>query len=603
MTNAESIINIVRRIVEKGYVNPLYAHTQEIYQISKEIHAQDSKDQADQLRRYRSSEEDELFKQRIRITNPATSAPLEACYSYLSQVWRTDGVKTTITGAKDSLTKLNATFETFYGRQDLHEYIFNICERANTLDPNAWIVFERRTDTGGVGLVTGLTIYPIYFPSPSALDWKMDKKGNTEYVIFMTMRAVMVKDSPEMVRDIYVYSPEFYMHFAERYAGAVDDRDLTNYNAVAIKGDKNTSWVYIQAELFGVCPAVRLGAYPYKTRPEVCELFAQRAVPQLRDLMRDANYLSVMKTTHCFPDRAEYVKPCRHENEQGECCDNGWYGGIHDNAHQCRMCGGRGYVVNASEQTVKRLPWPEGASPEELIELSRLAHYYERPIDIVQTYIAETERITNATVRTVMNQEIFERPTGTATATEIKVNYDRIYNKLMPFAEQVANIFESAWNIGFSYLNDTTGNVEMKYPADMKMMSVSELLVLLAEAKASGAPVEIIDGINADLIAKQYRAMPDKAKDMHAMQAWKPWRDKDPAQIAAIIGGRAPEDFQRQLWEGFTDVIAYLQNTLEPGVFANTSRDGQRALIERAINEITKGRALVTAPAPIDLLQ
>lgn len=96
--------------------------------------------------------------------------------------------------------------------------------------------------------------------------------------------------------------------------------------------------------------------------------------------------------------------------------------------------------------------------------------------------------------------------------------------------------------------------------------------------------------------------MPDFAKDMQAYQTWKPWRDKTEAQVAAIVGTRSEADFQRRLWENFTEVVAYLQRTLEPGVFAATQYDGQRIYIERALIEVTQGQEAATLPQPVDLL-
>lgn len=603
MNSPELALARVKACIEDEYKHPLYGETQEILKVSLEIHADDSDDQKEQLRRYRMSEDADLFKQRVRISNPATAAPLETCYSYISQVWRTDGVKKTVNINSETAKRIiEQQFGTFYGRMDLHEYMFTQVQRANVYDPNAWLIFERSTLADNTGRVLDVEIYPIYVNSTSAIDWGMDRKGNTQYLLFRQSRTVYQGKAPREIWDYYVYAQGYYLHVAEQLdADSTDTRDFSQYAIAPIKPDPGRRWVYFSAPLPGnICPAFRLGAYPYKEHPEICELFAQSAVPALQDLMRDANYLAVMKTLHCFPDRAEYVKPCKHENEQGECCEGGWYGGIRAADHRCKSCGGLGYAATVSEQTTKRLPWPESA--DELVELQKLSHYFERPIDIVQTYINETERITNQVVRVVMNQEIFERPSGTATATEIRVNYDRIYNKLMPFAEQVAAGWEYAYMVAFAYLG-ANGDAEMRYPADMKMMSIDELLVQLGAAKANGAPIEVIDGINTDLIQKQYRAMPDVAADVSALQSWKPWRDKTDAQVAAIIGGRAETDFQRRLWENFTEITAYIGRTLKPGLFAQTSYDGQRQVIEIALEQVTQGQESARVTEPVDLLQ
>ena len=603
MNSPELALQRVKACIEDGYTHPLYEETQEILKASLEIHADDSDDQKEQLRRYRMSEDGDLFKQRVRISNPATAAPLETCYSYISQVWRTDGVKKTVTINSETAKRIiEAQFGTFYGRMDLHEYMFTQVQRANVYDPNAWLIFERSTLADNTGRVMDVEIYPIYVNSTSAIDWGMDRKGNTQYLLFRQPRTVYQGKAPREILDYYVYANGYYLHVAEQLdTDSTDMRDFSQYAVAPIKPERGRRWIYFTAPLPGnICPAFRLGAYPYKEHPEICELFAQNAVPALQDLMRDANYLAVMKTLHCFPDRAEYVKPCKHENEQGECCEGGWYGGIRTADHRCKSCGGLGYAAGVSEQTTKRLPWPENA--EELVELQKLSHYFERPIDIVQTYINETERITNQVVRVVMNQEIFERPSGTATATEIRVNYDRIYNKLMPFAEQVAAGWEYAYMVAFAYLA-ADGDAEMRYPADMKMMSIDELLIQLGAAKTNGAPIEVIDGINTDLIQKQYRAMPDVARDVAALQSWKPWRDKTDAQVAAIIGARAEADFQRRLWENFTEVTAYIGRTLKPGLFAGTSYDGQRQVIEIALREVTQGQESASVTEPVDLLQ
>jgi hypothetical protein len=603
MNSPELALQRVKACIEDGYTHPLYGETQEILKASKEIHADDSEDQKDQLRRYRMSEDSDLFKQRVRISNPATAAPLETCYSYISQVWRTDGVKKTLTINSEAAKRIiEEQFGTFYGRMDLHEYMFTQVQRANVYDPNAWMIFERSTLADNTGRVMDIEFYPIYVNSTSAIDWGFDRKGNTQYLLFRQSRTVYQGKAPREIWDYYVYGQNYYLHVAEQLdTDSTDMRDFSQYAVAPIKPERGRRWLYFTAPLPGnICPAFRLGAYPYKEHPEICELFAQNAVPALQDLMRDANYLAVMKTLHCFPDRAEYVKPCKHENEQGECCEGGWYGGVRNADHRCQSCGGLGYATTVSEQTTKRLPWPDNA--DELVELQKLSHYFERPIGIVETYISETERITRHIVQIVMNQETFERPQAIKTAAEILVNYDKIYNKLMPFAEQVAAGWEYGIIVGLSYLA-ADGDAEMRYPADMKMMTINELLIQLGAAKTNGAPIEVIDGINTDLIQKQYRAMPDVAADVAALQSWKPWRDKTDAQVAAIIGQRSTADFQRRLWENFTEITAYIGRTMPAGQFAKTAFEGQRDIINKALDAVTEGQENARQTEPVDLLK
>lgn len=584
----EKLIHTIQFDLHHSY----YEECQEIAEYAHKVNSSLAEDQKDEIERYRKSESREEKKQRIRVTNPMTSVPLGMVYSYWEETYRTDGIKKKALHENENIKELiDQNFKQFYQGESLHEFLHKKLLHLNRYDPNAWIIFEATINQGERGERESLTVYPLIATCSEAIDFQLNDNGKTEYLIVQFTRNDMViqgdRIKEEEFKDYYLYGVGFNWHFAETKANAQHKIDYLaeGYEQIEIDGE----FYYYQSYITGTkeVPAIRAGAYlsGYYNQ-KIAETPVESAKPILNDLMGEKSLFDTQKVVHIFPEAAEYVKKCNYQNDNGDYCEGGYYGGrIGNPEFQCEACKGTGKLMVTSEQQVKTFAWPDNA--EDLIDLSKVKHYVERPINIIEFYEGRLDKLSHMVNLVVFNQQTLDKALVTAkTATEVNVQADKINNKLAPFAQQVARSWELGHRIAYQMYGIEDPEVEMIHPHDYKLKSVLELNKEYTEAKKAGQPYEVLWSITLDILNKQHRNSPEKVKEIAAFERWKPWKDKTPEEVFFIIQNRSNDDPMKILWENWDQIRTNIEieNTGIP--FYMLSVQEQRNRIDSEIQAI-----------------
>lgn len=573
------------------------------------IHTQDPEKQREQLKRYRSGETEEEMNQRVRLHNPITAAILQPTYSYLSYIYRTDGIKRVHESDSPKKPLIEKNFERFYGEHSLHEYLYKAIVYYNKVDPNAWIGFERKNIENNSGGVDRVEIYPVEFPSDQIVSTEIDLNGRVQKLT--ALRLFSATDAKGHKKDglksYFHYYSGGWMRAIEDQGGATlpEANEDNGYTKETILVNKKPVTFWIKEGTNGTkeVPFFCVGAEDHpEHRNKVKCTFTHDSKGLINSLMKDDNFLSVQKTVHCFPDKSEYVKKCKAVNEQGEACHGGYFGGIVSDENFCRSCHGTGKVVSVTEQRVQQLAWPE--NQDELFELSKLKHYHERPLEIAEMYVREITRQSELIFSTTYNQNNI-KPTGQPkTATEVRINADLINNKLTPIAGKIEDGWELAHRIAHQYY-EIEGDVEMTHPSDFKVLTVDELIAQYNDA--TQLPSAVRKSITNDILNKQYRNFPAVKADILAFESWKPWRDKTPEETVIIVSTRAETDFYRQLWENWDMMEQQIKANLSPGGYQPTfyllTRERQEVEVRKALDQVVARAVYVTAPEPEPLFE
>lgn len=578
-------------IIEAGYKHDYWQDTVDIAEQAQMFMSRETEAQVDEITHYRIRESKEQKAQRIRLTNTITSVALSPVYAYFEEVKRTDGVKMEVLSRNETVTaRVDELHAKYYGEKGLHEYLHGALLHFNKYDPNAWLVFERQLSPDGL---TVDELYPVEVMASEALDFGYSRTGQLQFLAFQLKRKVQKRNSRATVElsDYYLYGPGYAWHFAETHPDVESpmDYEAMNYEATAVKS--KVFMVRLWENGTTEVPAIRCGAYySGKHNRAICETPVADAYPILSDLMRDKSYLDTSKTLHTFPRLFQYVKPCEHVDEESNLlCEGGYYGGVHRNENLCKSCGGAGYIVHGGEQDVIRLIWPRGA--DDMIDLEKLSHYEELPFNVVDFLRAEIEAAQKAVFMAVFNQETVDKALTVQTATEIRIEYDKIYNKLMPFASRVAIAWEKATRVAHQYLMDAEALADMSYPFDFKLKNVSELTGEYAAAKAAGLSYEVLWSIQLDILRKQYRNMPQRVDEVKAFEAFRPWKGKTPEEVALIIQRRDNTDPDRVLWENWDRIVTEIRQDRGPEAPFSAIQDPaeQRRIVYAKAAEIAAG--------------
>lgn len=598
MTPEQAIEHLIN-LIEGDSRHDHYDATVDIAQEAQELLSRHTQDQKDTLRRLTFRETEKQTEKRIELTNPLTGAAMAPVLSYFSEVWRTDAVTMGIeTGNAQAEQRLNEHYGKFVGEDSLHKYCFDAALHYNKYDPNAWTIFQRIIGQGQSGESIITDIYPIEVKSDEAIDYKFDNTGKLEYLVTHFETSVPMRKGSGMVtiHDYLLFAIGFGIHLIENNPDAQDERDYEALGYQPMNIDGTTYWYLMFENGTTEVPAIRWSAYKSgKHNRKIGVTLFDDAIPFLHDLVRDKSYFDVQKVMHARPEKYQYVKQCKNYDPVNDAyCEGGYMGG--DRSNMCNICKGTGKIIGSGEMDITTLRWPDNA--DELLDLAQLSHYVERPMPIVEFYRQEINFAQAAIFMTVFNQQgiSVEDFTSVQTATQARIEYDKVYNKLSPFAELVARAWEKAYRVGFQYYGVTDADVDMTYPHDFKMKSLRELAGEYAEAKNAGMPYEVLWSLSTDALQKIYRNKPSRVNQIMAIEEHKPWRTKSPEEIALIIGNRSDTDPDRLLWENWDHVVSLIDERFPQ--FYNLEYDAQRQAIDAAMQEIAQ-RVQYNAPAAI----
>ena len=528
-----------------------------------------SEAQEEVLRDFNAREDQAQIDARVRLTNSISRAALEPVLSYFQEVKRADGIKGAVESDGTTKAKIESHYSNFYAGRSLLDYCFDRALFASELDPNCWTVFEALFATAANNATSITDIYPVEIESEDVVDYSHDKTGTLQYLAFNLSRTLLYKDkaSGKKVDDFYLYGIGFIVHAAQVDPGLMDSRNYDGYSDLEIDA-KGSFKVRIFKNGTTEVPAVRWSAYLDKLCDnKIGESLFEASIPILRDLIRDKSFFDVQKVLHIRPEKIQYVKPCRHRDEiSGDYCERGYYAGDHN--RMCLECGGTGKLTTSGEQDMITMAWPDRA--EEIIDLAKITHYVDRPTEILAIYREEINLASTLIFLTTFNQQgvEVESLTSVKTATQSRIEYDKINNKLHPFARLVETAWETAWRVAFQYYGQMPKVVNMSFPLDFKLKDINTLIAEREAAKNAGLPYDIIAGIDADILKKQYRNAPEMILEAQAFERWKPWRSKDAAEVAMILDGRDKSDPARLLYENWDLVVETIKQTREDGMQA-----------------------------------
>jgi len=582
----EQILTILSHVIQGG-CSPYQHKAKEPHEFAEMVFAKTAAEQGDYISTQRLRETKQQAEQRLRLTNPITAAAISPALAYVEELQRTDGVHRM--GMFQDTTRFQEVEQSlgqYYAGQSIQDFAFNAVKMANEQDPNSWLVFERKE----LPDAAGYTFYPVLVESERAVDWKYDVNGNLQYLVFSEeeYQSKRIDGGQEIahVNHFYLYAPG-YAAFAQ-YMG---DDSMPRYGDEAYTIDDAPDyliWIF-ETGTFET-PAIRLGAYQSELDVNApCELLYEPARGHLLDLMGLKSSYDLNRMLHMYPKLFQYVKACVGvEDETNLSCIEGYYGG--DRKRPCRTCGGSGKLVHGGEQDVVTFVFPD--SKEGFVNLGEVAHYMSLPMEVLTNQQEQIDKLSTILTYVIYSQEQTEA-VSIKTATEITINYSRIYNKLYPIALKVGQVESLAYRVAMQYYGAFRDgdNYHVTFPMDFAMKKESELIADLAAAKAAGAPYSVQKAISDALLKKKHKDNPAFVNDQLAFDALKPFSDKSPEELAMILATRAKTDPKRVAWENWQEIQHNIQARLKDrgAAFYLYPMEAQRKEIVDEVSAIIAG--------------
>lgn len=563
MNLAQAYARVVE-IIQSGYRHPDYDRTLEVAEWG---YSMMTGEEQGQYINVRLNESEAQKEQRQRLYNSITGLASRQVASIFNKVRRTDGIQEMVehdqSAAKDALT---TALDKFYKGQHLREYLFDRLEYFTFYDPNTWIICERRNKVSDEGLTVDVESYPLEIPCHQAIDFGVDK-GLVQYLVVDIPRVETHDNKQVTLHDYYLYAAGLTLHFHEY----IDMGAMDGYEPASIlKPDDTTGQFLYQTFSTGSkeFPGIRAGCYADpSTQGRTFFTPLHYAEKIYNDLMIDKANADVGRTLHHYPQKYAYAPLCRYaDQETGERCDGADSYFTNTKDHKCPRCRGKGVQYHLSEQDVVVISYDPDAPDQSLPPLSNFAFYVNLP-DWLPKWMAEqikasVDRVFSAVFATQVDGRANPGP---QTATEVVLDYEQAYNVLQPYAELYSLAFETIVRVSADYLelNREWLTAMHRFPRDFKMETVTELLQKYKSAKDAGVSMDVLSGIERDILAKQYRNRPDLVANWAAFQNFLPFRDKTPEMVGFILSARSETDPDRVLYENFAALTGEIQTALD----------------------------------------
>lgn len=609
-TTKQNAVESLLQQIATAARHPYYNHTHERREWCEMI-AQGT-GQNEELKKFRRFEDDDLAKQRDRLTVPLTKYVIERPRKYWKKVWRADRINfTTTSGApKEKVAAFLSKFQRFADRKGLEEWVNFTLEDLGVNDPNAWIIYDR-VDRRDADLNTAETrVQPWVASCEEAVMWTKEMGRLDSLTLRFERPEVVVGKKGTATTNVL---QDFRFYFAGGIVTA-RQRGLTGVEQegealmeINVAGQTKPVQFFVRLWDNGTkeVPAAPAGAYAdTATKRETFVPWYWPAEHVFTKLIRHTSSLDVTEALHLFAKRWEYTRACTFAGEEGSCEGRGYLG--NNKNHTCPSCKGQGAVlVQATDQRVSYLKMPKSQTAAELLDLARLSYTEPVNIELANYLVARLTEDERRVWDAVFSAGMMDRADAGVpeTATKTNYTYEDLYDVLYSFSQALCEHIELAYRVGAQYEGLNDFQVSYQIPRDLKMKDIDTLLGELEKMRKSGAGYDAMQAVRAQIIAKT--AEFDKGRVAAALirYEWLPWDDKTAEETAQIVASRSPLDPQRVLWENWAEIFRQIEQEQTAPPFHELTRALQQAAIDKKVAEFSARIVSADTTPQIDVTQ
>jgi hypothetical protein len=458
------------------------------------------------MRRFANREDDDLFQQRIEITQHITESVVKNLMDVFFKVPRANFQRIlTYEGDQVDVTRKVQEVEdvlgTFWGDSSLDDWMATRFLELNTTDPNAFIILEFEPARSKTELVRP---YPFEVSSTEAVDYRYD--NNT--LQHLTAKSAIVVDDPNTGKQhdgekLTLYLADETMTLTETvlpFKSGFYSTVMAQQEGELKWYDNSTGYVRFRTKVFrldlikphlaGRVPAFRVGyVRDLATKGATCTPPYNAAIPYLMKSLKINSELDLTMTLSAFPLSIRYTEACDAE---------GCYNGILQNGGACQTCAGTGKKrpTSVAEEITLTLP-KEG---EELVDLEKLVAFKYPPVDLLKFQAEYVEKLTRKAKSIVFNTDIFDKAEVADTATGKRIDLENVYDTLSSLAVKYARSWKYCVETIARFTDRSEGLIaQIKFPKDFKLKGFNELLSDLAQAAQSEAGAAVKRNIERDL--------------------------------------------------------------------------------------------------------
>lgn len=511
----------------------------------------------DLLKQIITRETDEEFEQRKKITESVCPAILNSTKLPFQKASRKQPIVRKIDFKEDSekrKTELEDFIKSYWGDKSLEQYLEYAFIDYNYTDPNAFLITEFAPFNPKKEKAKP---YPFIATSTDAIMFEY-KNEILDYLIVKLPIKYMDKGTEQDGFKFTMYLGYDIIEFTQVAQEAKLDPELT---VIEIE-KKFYSVVYFEPKN-EVVPAIRFGYIrDGETKGRTFVSVFHNVLSYLKKTFKIDSELDLSTAMTAFPQRFAYVSPCKNPGcQKGHLLDN----------TICPDCHGTGtQPFHRGTQDIITLELPkklDGTTNADIIDLEKLLVYKTPPIELLD-FQKEYIEYLKLSVQTMMfNADPLTRSEVTQTATEVIVKSDNMNDTLYPFTRNYSSIWMFTVKNIATYTDLINGlTVQHKFPFDLKMKTLLELMTELKAAKDAGASTSTISAIEDDINEILYSDRPDELKEMKIKNEINPFRGVSNIDVRFVISQGNVPALKRTLWENYESIWQDVE-LADPNIF------------------------------------
>lgn len=616
-----------------------HAHYGHVVELSKKYYRPliTAKDAEHLIQRFNLREDEEQYKQRLRLTQlitPAIANTLMAPARKVPKVrpvvnsvhWKSEDGESMQKESEKREQELHRAAANFYAGKGVDHYFGSVLLDQGAVDPNAFclVLFDSFN-----AQVEKPKPYPSIISSEDAWNFQY-LNGNLQWLMVhrpyeFDVEQKAVKRGGRTVEPVqeakkvkrkghawWMYTETHHVMLLQVdprtkavsttgvvFEGAGTKVDGTGSVALGTKG--RYYYRVSESELYevtfyehksGAVQAFRLGFIPdHRTKGETMVNLWHAALPYMLKGVKAGSELDLSAALHAFLQKISYENPCAGHTDAGGIHTECRNGRTPDGKEQCKACNGTGLQVHRSGQDHITLRMPD--TKEEAFDLTSVTHYVDLPVEVLEWQDKYVDKLEAKCYQAVYNSDRL-RPADatTTTATGDIIDLQAIYDTLKPVADWYSQSRVLVYRLLASYVVGShslaTLDVVHEFPRNMRFETTSERVKLLKEMReagaSNGAMAQVDDSIEEDL----YVDDPEALQRAKTIGFFNPFRGKKEDTVLALISQDLCTKEAKVLWtnENLIYNEAEARSTEKGLDFYKMTRKLQREVIDAIVQEI-----------------
>lgn len=516
----------------------------------------------DRLKKIISRESDVEFNQRKELTNHVSKAILNSAKLPFQKAARKQPLVRKIDFETDSDTRrkeIDDFIAKYNGDKSLDQYLEQMIVEYNFIDPNAFLIIEFQPNTE----LEKAKPYPFIATSSQVVDYNYIN-GVIDYVIVRLNIKFVEQDKPKDGFKYTMYQGSQTIVFEQVGIDYIEPG--AQFFTDEIKKFKiSTYQVQTETDPELIPAAIQFGYIPDpETQFETFLSVFDCGLPYLRKTLKTNSELDQSMAMMAFPQRYRYVP---------NCTAPGCNKGVMPDGKECAACGGTGKAkVHKGAQDIQEFDIPK--DPLEIMDLAKLAYDHSPNIELLKFQDEYIKSLKIDIHKTIFNSDVFTKPTVTQTATESIIEVDNLNDTLYSFCRRYSQI----WQFNVYFIAVFTDNVKKttkgsdiiiqhKFPTDLKLKTLSDLMADLKAAYDSKASVSTISAIEDDINEILYADRPDELKKIKIQQGFNPFKGYTADDIRYFFASGLTTKFNQILYSNYSNIWLDLEKETTPWIY------------------------------------